>query len=176
MKIIANIFGVIAVALFVLSYQQKERKKIIVLNAASRVFYIIQYFLLSAFSGAVLDILGIAISFLAAKKENLKQRRLLGAVVIICNLSILFAGVIFYQNIFSIFSIFGIALHTNAFWMTKEKRIRIVSLLGSPCWLIYNITSHAFGSAIGDCLTIGSIIIAMVRHRAPKDVENEAVS
>ena len=164
MTIYANVIGVIAVILFVLSYQQKERKNIIILNALSRVFYIIQYLLLSAFSGAALDILGIVISFLATKKDFFIKKKLLPTIIVCANLSIIVLGIIFYQNIFSIFSVLGIALHTNAFWMTNERKIRIVSLLGSPCWLIYNISSHAYGSAVGDGLTICSIIIAIIRY------------
>ena len=56
MKIIANIIGIAAVAMFVLSYQLKTRRGIIFFNAGSRVFYVLQYILLGAFEGAVLDI------------------------------------------------------------------------------------------------------------------------
>ena len=60
--------GILAVATFLWSYQQKKRKNIILLNAISRGLYILQYLLLGAFSGAVLDILGaIPICLLAER-------------------------------------------------------------------------------------------------------------
>jgi hypothetical protein len=70
MKIIANVIGIIAVAFYLLSYQQKTRNKIIVFNLTSRILYILQYVLLGAFSGAVLDILGSVSSILAKKKDS----------------------------------------------------------------------------------------------------------
>ena len=45
-----------------------------------------------------------------------------------------------------------------------EKTIRRVSLLGSPFWFVYNLLSGAFGSCIGDLLSMVSIIIAMLRY------------
>ena len=62
--------GILAVVTFLWSYQQKKRKNIILLNAISRGLYILQYLLLGAFSGAVLDILGAASSVLAGRKDR----------------------------------------------------------------------------------------------------------
>ena len=43
------IIGILAVAAFLFSYQQKKRTNIILFNVISRVLYIIQYCLLGAF-------------------------------------------------------------------------------------------------------------------------------
>lgn len=58
MDFIPQIVGLLAVATFLLSYQERDRKNIILLNTISRCLYILQYLLLGAFSGVVLDILG----------------------------------------------------------------------------------------------------------------------
>lgn len=164
LKLIANAVGVVAVALFLLSYQQKTRKNIITLNALSRALYILQYLLLGAYSGAVLDVLGIAVSLIAQHKTAPFIARHQRGIVIGINLLFLVAGVVFYQNIFSLFSLTGVMLHTNAFWMVDERKIRIVSLSGSPFWLVYNLAAGAFGSATGDLLSILSIVTAMIRY------------
>ena len=46
MEILANILGLIAMAMFVLSYQCKTRRSILFFNAGSRVLYVLQYILL----------------------------------------------------------------------------------------------------------------------------------
>lgn len=66
---IAFVGGITAVTIYLLGYQQKTRKRIILFNATSRVLYILQYILLSAFEGAVLDTAGIISSVLAGKKD-----------------------------------------------------------------------------------------------------------
>lgn len=165
MEIAANIVGIVAVVTFVLSYQQKTRKGIVICNAISRALYVVQYLLLFAFEGAVLDILGIVASVLAQKKDSPFIKKHLKLVVTGVNLAIVAAGILLYKNPFSLLPMFGVLLHTGAFWLTKEKNIRIVSFLGSPFWLAYNLYSHAYGSAVGDVMTMVSIATAMIRYK-----------
>ncbi len=173
LPIIANIIGVLAVTLFVLSYQQKTRKGIILCNTLSRGLYVVQYLLLGAFEGAVLDILGMGVSLLAQKKDTSAIRKNLPAVIIATDLIVLVAGLLLYENIFSLLPICGVLLHTGAFWMTKERCIRAVSFLGSPFWFVYNLVSRAYGSAIGDALTMGSIAVAIVRYDVLKQEKKQ---
>ncbi|MBR5501079.1 MAG: YgjV family protein [Clostridia bacterium] len=168
MKFIPQIIGLLAVSMFLLSYQQKKRKQIILFNTLSRCLYILQYVLLGAFAGAVLDILGAISSVIASQKHTSFIKKHTKAVLICVNVCIILAGggIAFYNKSWiDLFSLTGVLLHTSAFWINNEKVIRRVSLLGSPFWFVYNLLSRAYGSAIGDMLTIGSIIIAMIRHR-----------
>ena len=164
MKLIAFCVGITAVVIYLLGYQQKTRKKIIIFNASSRALYILQYLLLSAFEGAVLDIAGIISSVIAQKKDKPIIKKHLKAVIIGVNLLIVLLGLTSYKNIYSLLPIVGVLLHTSAFWITDEKRIRQVSLLGCPFWLVYNLISGAYGSVIGDALSICSLLIAMIRY------------
>lgn len=169
MIMFAQIVGIFAVITFLLSYQQKKRKNIIAWNVTSRFLYIIQYILLGAFEGAVLDVLGMLSSVAAQKKENKIIKKHLFLFIIIINLIILAVGLSLYENIFSLFPIAGVILHTSAFWINEEKIIRRISFLGSPFWLVYNLSSFAYGSAIGDVLTMISIGTAIYRYDIRKE-------
>lgn len=164
MILLAQIIGVFAVITFLLSYQQKKRKNIIVWNATSRILYILQYLILGAFEGVVLDILGTISSVAAQKKDSKIIKKNLIFFIIGINLLIITAGLFLYENIFSLFPIVGVVLHTSAFWITEEKIIRRVSFIGSPFWLVYNLASLAYGSAIGDILSMISIGTAIYRY------------
>ena len=171
MKLLPQIIGLLAVAMFLLSYQQKKRTNIILFNVISRCLYILQYLLLGAFAGAVLDILGALSSVIAGKKHTPFIQKHTKATLIAVNACIVAAGVgiaLANQSWLDLFSLTGVLLHTSAFWISDEKIIRRVSLLGSPFWFVYNFLSRAYGSAIGDILTICSILIAMFRHRNTK--------
>jgi uncharacterized membrane protein len=128
--------------------------------------------MLGAFEGAIADFLSALSSIVASNKHKSFIARNMVAIVIVINLLILLAGLATYKNIFSLFAVAGALLQTDALWITDEKKIRIVSFLGAPFWLIYNFLSRAYGSAIGDILSMCSIIIAMVRH---KNSDNEKV-
>lgn len=165
---IPQIIGLLAVATFLLSYQLKTRSNIIACNVTSRCLYILQYLLLGAYAGAVLDILGAISSVLAGKKHTHFMRKHIKIILPAVTTVMVAAGVsiaVLNRSYLDLFSLVGVLLHTSAFWMERERGIRIVSLLGSPFWFVYNFLSRAYGSAVGDLLTMGSIVIAMVRYR-----------
>ena len=174
--IYAQIVGIIAVATFVISYQQKTRARIIILNVTSRILFIAQYLMLGAISGAVLDILGAIASVIAEKKDTGFIKRHTKAVCVTVSLVITACGTavcIINRSLLDLLPIVGVLLHTGAFWLSDEKVIRRLSILGSPFWLAYNLASGAFGSAIGDVLTITSILIAMVKFKDFKKENQE---
>ena len=172
--IVSQVIGFLAVASFLLSYQLKKRKDIILCNVLSRCLYILQYILLGAFEGAVLDVLGAISSVIAAKKHLPFIKKHTRIFVVCMDLIIVAAGLLLYVNPFSLLPIAGVLLHTTAFWINDEKIIRRVSLLGSPFWMIYNFSCLAYGSAVGDFLTMVSIVIAMIKYRNLKNNSEES--
>ena len=165
--------GIIAVILYFVGYLQKRRKHIIIFNATSRVMYILQYLILGAFEGAVLDIAGILSSLLAQKKNTRFIKKHIRLVFTAVNLIIVAMGLLIYENLYSLLPIIGVLLHTGAFWIDDEKTIRRVSFLGSPFWLVYNLVSGAYGSCIGDILSMVSIGISIVRYDIKKPKSDE---
>lgn len=164
LEIIANIVGIFAVIMFVLSYQMKKRKGIVLCNVISRVLYVAQYLLLGAFEGAVLDIVGVVASVLAQNKDSKYIKKYQTVVIIGVNVLIVVSGILLYENIFSLLPMFGVLLHTGAFWFSNEKYIRFMSFSGSPFWFAYNLYSGAYGSSIGDVMTMVSIGLAIFRY------------
>ena len=167
--IIPQIVGFAAVAMFLLSYQQKKRARIIVINVTARVLYILQYLLLGAFEGAVLDVLGVIVSIVVGKKNTPFIKKHLRLFFILSNLLIIAGGLLLYQDVYSLLPIVGVLLQTGALWADDERRIRRLSLLSTPFWFLYNFISHAYGSSVGDVLTAASILIAMFKYREKKE-------
>ncbi len=176
MVLISNIVGLFAVAIFLLGYLQKTRRNIILCNGTSRVLYVIQYFLLSAFSGAVMDLLGIGATFIAQKKNSPFFKKHLLLFVIPLYIAIIGTGLALYENIFSLLPIIGVVLQTSAFFLEKERIIRIVSLLGCPCWLVYDIVNQAYGSMLGDCLGMISLIWSLLYYDILPSRKKQAVT
>ena len=164
MTVLATISGFSAVFLFVLSYQLKSRRAIIGVNAASRVLYVLQYILLGAFEGALLDIVAFLVTLLCAKSNSGFVKRHFALTVILANLAIIGLGLTVYKNIYSLLPILGVIFETLALWLKKERHIRFASLLGAPFWLAYNIICLAYASAVGNVFTLISITVAIVRY------------
>ncbi len=166
--IISQIIGVAAVALYLLSFQLKKRKQIVLATCLSNAFYVLQYVLLGAFSGAVMDFLTTVSSFFAAKKNDPRLRRY-AKWIAASNLCLITAvGIalaIIRKDPIELLPIAGALFQTGGLWFENEQTIRKFGLCSAPFWLIYNFISQAYGAALGSVLAICSGVIAMIRYR-----------
>ena len=163
------IVGLAAVFFFLLSFQLPRRAGIIACNVTSRVLYVLQYLLLLAFEGAVMDISAIPSSVLAARKHTPFVQKHRALILVLVNGLVVGLGLLVWRNWLSIVPVIGVLFETNALWLTKEKNIRWLSLIALPFWLFYNVCCGAYGAALGNVLAAASIITAMLRYdRTPK--------
>ena len=164
LEIIATIVGGIAAAIYVASYQCKKRNWILFLGALSRVLFILQYVLLGAFSGAVLDLIAILAALIAGKKGHPTVKKLLVPIIVLIHAAILVASILLYQSWYDIFVLLAATFCVGALWFSRERTIRAVSLCSSPCWLVYNLSSKAYFSAVSDTFAILSLLVAIWRY------------
>ncbi len=170
--IISQIIGVGAVALYLLSFQLKKRRQIVWCTCLSNALYVLQYILLGAFSGAVMDFLSTLSSFFAGKKNTPQFKRHNKLIAILSCGLIVAAGVtlaVIRKDPVELLPIAGALFQTGGLWFENEQTIRKFGLAGAPFWLIYNFISQAYGAALGSVLAICSVVIAMVRYRKKRE-------
>jgi hypothetical protein len=168
MKTAAIIVGFVAMAVLVLSYQQKTRKWILICNITARSLFILQYILLFAFEGMALDLVGVIGSVLAQQKDKPFVKKHQRAVVIGVNVLIVAVGVAMYRNLFSLLPLVAVLLQIDALWCSKEKHVRLLSLIAVPWWVVYNAYCSAWGSVAGDLMSLVSLVTAMLRYDLKK--------
>lgn len=173
MPILANIIGVLAVALFVLSYQLKTRRNIILTKIVSGFLYVVQYIMLGAFEGAMLDTAAFFVSILAFYRGSAFIGKHLPLSIVVSELFIVCAGLTVYESPLSLLPIAGALLETIALWLKRERAIRLVSIFSTPFWLIYNLMSTAYGSAIGSVIAFVSLTVAIIRYDVLKRTPTE---
>ena len=169
--IVSQIIGLAAVGLYLLSYKLKKRKQIVWVTCISNALYVLQYVLLGAFSGAVMDFMSTVSSFLATKKNSPCFKRH-GRLIVISNLAVITAvglvSAVLQQDLIELLPIAGALFQTGGLWFDDEQTIRKFGLCSAPFWLIYNFISQAYGAALGSVIAIISILIAMARFRNKK--------
>jgi len=69
-----------------------------------------------------------------------------------------------------------VLFQTCGLWLTKEKNIRRVCILGGPFWFVYNFSCKAYASCVGDVMGMASLLIAMLRYdwKRNKNEQSEA--
>lgn len=168
MVVASQIIGFAAVGLYLLSYQLKRRSQIVWVTCISNALYVLQYILLGAFSGAVMDVMSTVSSFFAAKKNDApfnRFPRILGWSNMIIIAAVGLISACLQREWIELLPIAGALFQTGGLWCNNEQTIRKLGLCSAPFWLIYNYISHAYGPALGSLIAIISIIVSLIRYR-----------
>lgn len=120
--------------------------------------------MLGAFEGALLDMVALLVSLMCKNRDRGIINKYLTVSIVLSNIIIVSSGLLVYENIFSLLPILGVIFETTALWLKNERSIRIVSLLVAPFWLVYNLLINAYGSSIGNVITLLSIVSAILRY------------
>ena len=171
-EIIAQIIGIFAMVANCLSYQQKKDTTLFAFQLVGSSLFGINYFLLGALSGAILNVVAAirALIFIRKDKFNAKHPAWLAAFITLY--------LVCYALIFTVFEkeptplnlvleflpVLAMIVANISFRYADAKMVRRFGIFCSPLWLTYNIANVAIGAIICETLNILSIIIGMFRH------------
>ena len=162
MNILAQLVGVVGIAFSLLSFQFSKRKYIMLFQMLASLSFSTQLFMVGAVTGGCLDLISFVRTLIFANNSKgwAKSKWWLYGFLAV----MLATGALTWENGWSILPILGSMLSTVAFWMTKEKHIRLVSLTVGPCWMVYNIVKGAYSGALNEVFAMASIVIGLLRH------------
>ena len=170
---IAQIIGIFAAAMNILSFQFKAKNKIILMQLFGGALFTVNFLLLGAITGSMMNILAMirAALFLYKDKLHLNDKALVGGLmasfvaVYILSFTVFGTEPILKNFIVEALPVIGMASATISFNMKNGTAIRILGItLSSPSWLIYNIFVFSIGAILCEAFSIVSIAIGIVRH------------
>lgn len=175
-EIVAQIIGVLAMAFNVLSYQGKSQKTVIALQLFGGTLFAINFLMLGATVGGLLNIIAAARAILFLFKNKLKTDNIywfIGFIasyvaVYVLNFTVFDKQVTVYNLLIELLPVVGMIALTIGFRLKKAADIRKCGLVSSPAWLIYNIAANSWGAIICETLTLISIFVGMFRHDKTK--------
>ncbi len=167
MNIIGQIIGFIYLILFIISFQFKDKEKLMKLRIISKIFASIHYILIGATQGFISQFLGIFPNYFAyIYEENIKVKKL---IVILFSILFIILGIIFYKNIYDILLIVASVITVISLFIKGTKYIRIMQFVISPMFLIYNIVNLSYAGILIEIFVIISCIIGFIRLDNKKD-------
>lgn len=170
---IAQGVGFIGMALGLSAFQCKETKKLFFVQGLASVVCALQYFLLGAYTGVLLNIAGaIRLVILYFGKKKWASHPV--TVAAVTGMMVL-CGIITWNGWHSILPTLAQALSTPLYFKKNGKLLRLGQLcFMSPCWLIYNIVSRSIPGIILEILNISSVVISLIRFKGKLGPEEEA--
>ena len=170
-EIVAQTVSIAAMAFNILSYQQKTKWGVLVLQFFGSLLFATSFFLLGSYVGACLNAIGAFRAIVYANRRIFRSEHILwlfafsllfvGSYVL--NFTVLGMEPTPHHLIIEVLPVIAMIATTVSFRLTGARAIRRLGLLSSPCWLIYNIAALSIGAILCEALSLVSIVIGMLR-------------
>ncbi len=171
LQFIGQVVGIAAMAFNILSYQQKNQKTVIGFQFFGSVLFAVNFLMLGALVGGILNIIGIVRACVFMNKEKIHAEKpvwlwgFIAAYLVTYVLTFTLFGtpVTALNLLIEALPVIGMTAITLGFRMTDAKAVRRMGLISSPSWLVYNIANGSIGAICCEVITLGSILIGMFR-------------
>jgi len=179
-ELIAQIIGIAAMAFNILSYQQKTRSGAIAFQLVGASLFAINFLLLDAVVGGLLNVIGAIRSIVFLNKEKLRADHpaWFAGFTAAYLASYILTFTLFAKEptavnlIVEFLPVIGMVALTISYRQSDAKAIRRFGLISSPSWLIYNIANLSIGAICCEVLSLGSIIIGILRLDRSQKLQN----
>ena len=152
--------GLVGMALAFISFQNNDKKKILLIQAAASFTFAVHFILLGAFTGVGMNLLEIPRNLIFARKHEKPRQRILTAVFIA---AFIILGVFTRENLFSVLPVVAMCISTAVYSLKNPRSIRFCILPVSVLWLTYNILVLSIAGVLTESFCLISIMIAVFR-------------
>ncbi len=171
-EIVAQAVGIVAMAFNILSYQGKRQSTVIALQLIGGILFAVNFLMLDALVGGVLNIIAAIRGVIFIFKDKLKAYRLswfVGFIIVyfavyVLNFTVFGKSPTAINLLMEILPVIGMIALNVGFRMKNASDVRKCGLVSSPAWLIYNIAASSWGAIVCEVLTLISILVGMLRH------------
>ncbi len=160
-EIFIRAIGIIAFILGVAAFQSNKHKGIVVAKLGSEAAFTIQYYLLDAPTGAIMNLVGVVRNFIFYKLVE-KEKSTKAAMWIFCGIYII-SAIITWEGPQSLLPLVGKLCSTVAYSLKNTRTIRILNVPTLVMWVVYNCTCSAWEALATDAISLISVLIAMGR-------------
>ena len=167
MDFLIQLIGFVGLATSILAFQFKKHRGIVLCKMSSELIFALQYILLGAWTAAVLD--GISVIRNTLYTNFVKRGRSTTPVIIGFGLFVVITGIVTFDGWLSLLPIAAKLLTTISYGMKNEKLLRFITLPSCIMWSIYNLQVGSLGGALGDTLTLVSLLIGIYKFDIKKE-------
>lgn len=166
-EILAQIFGLIGLAIIVYSFQCKKNKMFFLLQGIGGLMFFLNFILIQAYAGALFNLTNLVRGLLFSKED--KNVWKLIAVVLLYTACFVFSVVLIWGDWFMIFiyalPYVTLIIMSILMWLGNGTHIRIFQIaLMSPAWIVHNIPNFSLGGILCESFNMVSSVVALVRY------------
>ena len=163
-QVVAWASGIIAMSSLFYTYQQKDRKHILIGKMIADSFWGIHYFLLGAYAGMIPNLVAIAreLVFMQRGKKKWASGIWVPIFFIIVNFSL---GVSTFKVWYNVLPIVGTMVVAIALWIKNPRITKLILLPVVSAYLTYNIFVGSYIGIVNEIVGLISLILYFVRSK-----------
>lgn len=161
MGIIIQLIGGLGIVASIISFQCKKHNSILFFRTLNEFIFAIQYFLLDAYTGMTMNLIGCVRNVVFTKQISKNKKTTISTIFF----GILFFvfGLVFWQGPKSILIIIAKVLSTLAYGNKNTTFVRGIILTTSTSWLVYNYYVFSIAGVLCESFTLLSLIAGIIR-------------
>lgn len=163
MNLAGQTMGWLAAVLTFVSYQCKDHKKLLAVQTMSTVSICISYMFLNAWSGMLLNIIGIIRNFIIYRKDMKIFSYSFWPYLLSVVMGI--TGIASWQGPMSLLIVVALAVNTLFLYFPNVQNLRKSILVTSTMVLIYNAYYTVWGGVANEMIAIVSAVIGLYRYK-----------
>ncbi len=170
-QVVTQAIGIVAMAMNILSYQQKKQSGVILVQMLGATLFAIHFWMLGATVGALLNAIAVVRAVIFYYQKQLHADHIAWTV----GFELVFVAC--YVLTFTVFGkeptvpnliveflpVIGMTALTLGYRKKDAGAIRRWGLVSSPAWLIYNIVNLSIGAICCETISIVSIVVGILR-------------
>lgn len=156
---LAQAFGLVSLAIVILSYYQRQKKSFTHLQTFSNLSSSVQYFLLGAYSGCLICLACVVRNLVIGRTKKKANTWFIVAFL----LAIILLSVLNYDGPVSLLPLLATGIFTFAIWLGSLKTIRQTNLLCCLIALAYKILVGAYVGALAVLVEFFVTLITLVK-------------
>ena len=170
-ELIAQIIGIVAMVFIIFSYQGKKQSSVITMQLIGSLFFGVNYLMLGAYVGALLNIMGVIRAVVFLFKEKLRADKwpwLVGfslcyVATSVLNFTVLGKTPTAFNLLIELLPVVGMVALNIGYMLKDAADVRKCGLVSSPAWLIYNIVIGSWGAILCEVFSLVSIVVGIWR-------------
>lgn len=172
MNLFVQIIGYAAVLVSFFIFQQKDRKRVLLLKLLDDVLWATHFYLLGGFTNAYTTIVAIFREGIFYNKDKAWAKNKIW--IVIFTIFFVAVGITGRDGVYSIFPVINSTLSTVGFWSNSTKRTKLLILPGAFGMALYSVRYHSMSSLLAQVITILSIAVFFLREYGSKRKEAAA--
>ena len=161
MNIVIQLIGGLGILASIMSFQLKKHNQVLLLRTLNEFLFAVQYFLLGAYTGMAMNIVGCVRNIIFTKQVE-KGKSTTKCIVLFSILFFSF-GLATWQGSKSVLIIIAKIISTIANGNKNTSFVRKTILITSTSWLVYNSLVFSIAGVLCEAFTLVSIIIGIIR-------------